>query len=232
MGNLSGGEPTNIVAIPCGVDLDLFRPIDRQQAKAQLGLENQRVVLFVGRLVPLKGVDILIEAASRMVPAVPNLKLIIVGGTGESDPELGRLRHLTDELDLDGHVTFQTAVPQHKLPTYYSAADVCAVPSHYESFCLVATEALACGTPVVASKVGGLPAIIREGHNGLLVPWRCPQEFSEKIASILTDPNFAAELRSQARPSVGYLSWTSITNEISRLYRSLLDAPAPALSAR
>lgn len=227
MQHMCGERRRPIVAIPCGVDLDLFVPHDRQASKRALGLGGKQVVLFVGRIVPLKGVDILVEAAARL-SSLPDLQIVIVGGDGERDPELQRLRWRAKELDLDERVRFEGATEQALLPVYYSAADVCVIPSHYESFGLVAAEALACGTPVVASKVGGLPTIVRDRVNGLLVPWQCPQVFADRIAEILTNKSLHESLRRRARMSVLNLSWGKVADEVLALYDSLLAEAVPS----
>ena len=224
MNHLSRESGARVVVIPCGVNLEHFRPMDKSAAKAKLGLSGKRVVLFVGRLVPLKGVDILVEATAKH-STVPNLQVVVVGGQGDGDVEGRRLRWLAEELNLDGRVRFEPAVDQSLLPVYYNAADVCVMPSHYESFGMVATEALACGTPVVASKVGGLPTIIRDRVNGLLVPWRCPQVFADRIAEVLTDETLRDSLQRQARQSVLHLSWSKIADEVLELYTSVLSEP-------
>lgn len=220
-----------IVTIPCGVNLGLFRPLDKATAKSALGLSGKKVVLFVGRLVPLKGVDILVEATARL-PVTLNSQVVVVGGQGEGDRELRRLRWLAEELGLNGRVRFDRAVDHRLLVVYYSAADVCVIPSHYESFGLVAAEALACGTPVIASKVGGLPTIIQDGFNGLLVPWRCPQAFADKIAEVLTNEHLGSQLRRHARQSVLHLSWGNTADQVVTLYQSVLSGRARTRECR
>src|SRR5205814_6548979 len=114
----------------------------------------------------------------------PGVRLLVAGGSSAGarvDADEGYLRHLARELGVADRVRWLGPVEQEKLPLYYSAADVCVVPSRYESFGLVALEALACGAALVASRVGGLPSIVREGENGLLVPWRTPEEFAARI---------------------------------------------------
>lgn len=214
--------------IPCGVDLGTFRPIAKEQARAKLGIDAHRVALFVGRVVPLKGIDILLDAVSRLV-SLPDMQVVIAGGPGEQGHELKRLRWLVEELEMGQRVRFEGPITWESLPIYYSAADVCVVPSHYESFGLVAMESLACGTPVIASKVGGLPSVVKDGRNGFLVPWRCPQEFADRIAAVLTDDLLLEQLCRRARPSVLRFGWQNIATQISALYDSVLGGRLAAI---
>jgi len=224
---LYGARRDRIHVIPPGIDLGLFRPVDRGQAKAELGLEGRDVVLAVGRMDPVKGFDLLLRAAA-LLPQLDGVQLVLIGGA-EGDREHERLRSLASNLGLDGRVAFLGAVPQQQLPLYYCAASIVVVPSHYESFGFVAAEALACGTPVIASKVGGLPTIVRDGENGLLVPWRRPEAFAERIAWLLADHEMLGRLTSGARASVERLSWASAAERTIRLYRQLGEARTPEL---
>jgi D-inositol-3-phosphate glycosyltransferase len=174
---------------------------------------------------PVKGFDTLLRAVS-LLPSSQGARLLLVGGDN-GDQEHDRLRGLADDLGLDGRVTFVGAIPQQQLPLYYSAASLVVVPSHYESFGFVAAEALACGTPVIASKVGGLPTIVQDGENGLLVPWRRPEAFAERIAWLLTDREMLRQLTVGARASVERLSWGSAAERTIRLYRQLGEARCP-----
>ncbi len=143
--------------VPCGVNLDLFHPIAKSEAREQLGLrDDDRILLFVGRIEPLKGVDILLGAAAQLEAESDCFVLVVGGDSAARDGEVANLRSLASELGISERVSFLGAVDHERLPLFYSAADVCVVPSCYESFGLVALEARACGTPVVASRVGGL----------------------------------------------------------------------------
>ena len=139
--------PSMVSVIPAGVDLKLFRPLDRARARQSLGLTENRVILSVGRIEPLKGLDIPIRAMARLDDAT-DARLLIVGGDPGRDSELKRLRSMAAQMGLRDVVTFAGAKDQTELPTYYSAADVFVLPSYYESFGLVALEAMACGVPV------------------------------------------------------------------------------------
>jgi D-inositol-3-phosphate glycosyltransferase len=213
-----GISPQRLTIVPCGVDLQHFQPQERQQARDALGLNGKPTLLFVGRPDPLKGGDILIQAAGLLQqPAT----VVMVGGNLEGDPEIERLRAVAHAQGLEEEIRFAGAVPQEELPRFYSAADLLVVPSYYESFGLVAVESLACGTPVIASKVGGLQAIVRDGENGFLIPWRCAGLFAEKIDDVLSDATLLDELRASARPSVARYSWRMVAAQIRQVYYSL-----------
>jgi D-inositol-3-phosphate glycosyltransferase len=223
-------NPRKIAVVPGGVNLDLFGPGDRQAARARLGLGPEPTLLFVGRIQRLKGIDILIRAAAELRADIGGLRVLVAGGTGdevgrqvsEEARELQRLRGLVDALDLGGVVRFIGAVDQANLPEYYRAADVTVMPSTYESFGLVAVESMACGTPVVASRVGGLATIVRDGENGALVPWRDPQLFADHIRPILTDTAFARSLRRGALETAQQFSWDAVAERTVGVYDSLL----------
>ena len=221
LADLYGASPERVAVIPCGVDLDLFRPVDQAAARRRLGLQGD-VLLFVGRMDPIKGLDLLIRAFARL-PRRPNLSLVVVGGDG-GEPEFQRNQGLARELGVADRVYFRGAVPQDLLPDYYSAATVCVVPSHYESFGLSAIEGLACGTPVIASKVGGLPMVIQDRENGLLVPWRRPETLAARLAEFLDDRDLRAHLARNARNSVLRYGWDNIADAVDEVYRM---APHP-----
>ena len=215
------GVPMNRVqVIPCGVDLDLFVPYPQQQARAHLGLDkHQPLVLFAGRLDPFKGPDVLIRAASMMEEKA---QIVIVGGSLKEDKDLQNLRMLAAELNIEQRVQFLGAQPQHILPYLYSAADVTVVPSYHESFGLVAVESLACGTPVVATRAGGLTTIVHNDENGYLVP-RCPGFFAERLDAIVRTPEIKARLQREARRSVLQFSWQSIATQMNDVYSDLVS---------
>jgi D-inositol-3-phosphate glycosyltransferase len=219
-----------IVVVPGGVNLEMFGPGDRQAARKELGLGPEPTLLFVGRIQRLKGIDILIRAAAELREDVGRLRVLVVGGTGDDNGkqvseearELARLRAEVAELDLHGVVQFVGGVEQPRLATYYRAADVTVMPSTYESFGLVAVESLACGTPVVASRVGGLATIVRDGENGALVPWRDPRLFADRIRPILLDEKYAATLRRGASETAAQYSWDGVAERTIAVYDSLL----------
>lgn len=220
--NLYNADPARIEIVPCGVNTRLFRPLDRAASRAKLGLDKEWVLLFVGRMDPLKGVDILLGAAKELKALIPCLKVLIVGGDAAPESEELRVRNLATALGLADTVRFEGAVPQERLPYYYSAADACVVPSYYESFGLVAVEALSCGTPVIASCVGGLPVVVKNGENGLLVGERTSAAFARAALRLCRRPEERARLAGHARASVMHLDWSMVARRILALYRDLM----------
>jgi D-inositol-3-phosphate glycosyltransferase len=219
--HLYGTPHGAIHTIPCGVDLGGFTPLDRTKAREQvaaaLHLDDRPLVLFVGRLDPLKGADLLVRAWSRLQTAAT---LVIVGGD-ESDPERARLGALACAEGVADRVRLVNAVPHDQLSRYYRAADLLAIASHYESFGLVAVEALASGTPVIAPDVGGLSAIVQDGINGALVAQRTPAAFAQRIDVLLRDPAELARWHDSARPSVRHFGWHAVAGQIANLYAAM-----------
>jgi D-inositol-3-phosphate glycosyltransferase len=214
------GDLAPIVVIPGGVDLDRFTALPRPMARERLALApTSKVVLFVGRIQRLKGLEVLLRAFTRLNDL--DAQLLIVGGRPGTSPEsreITRLQHLAARLGIAERTHFLGAVAHEELPTYYSAADVSVMPSSYESFGLVAVESLACGTPVVATRVGGLRSIVRDGETGLLVPWRDAELFAERLRRVLTDDSLRAQLAGNARASVLEYGWDRIAEEHLALY--------------
>lgn len=224
---LYGAAAERISTIPCGVDINLFQPTPSKLARARLGLPNKRLIVFVGRMQPFKGTDLLLQALA-LLDGRHDYELLVIGGELDEDGELARLRALAEELGIDARVAFLGAKPQSELPLYYSAADVCVVPSYHESFGLVAMEALACGTPVIGSRVGGLPSVIRDGENGLLVKSRSAQSFADSIDELLSDDILHQNLRAAARPSVQHLTWRAVADRTLEVYDDLASATPAA----
>lgn len=219
---LYGAARSRLRIVPCGVDLAKFTPENRAEARAtlsdRLGLTDVPIILFVGRLDPLKGADLLLDALARMqTPA----QLVLVGGD-EADPERARLRDLTYSLGIADRVRLVDAAPQEELPAYYRAADLLAVASHYESFGLVAVEALACGTPVIAPRVGGLPAIVHDGENGALLDFRSPLLYAERLDALLADTEALHQMHQNARQSVLRFRWSNVARDIAAEYADML----------
>jgi D-inositol-3-phosphate glycosyltransferase len=210
-------DPARMHTIPCGVDLELFQPMERATARRMLNLDaHAPVLLWVGRLEKLKGVDILINAVAQLDDR--NFTLLIVGGDEYAAELKAELCRQAEAAGLAANVRFDGAVAHGDLPLYYSAADVCVVPSYYESFGLVAVEAMACGTPVVASRVGGLISTVTDGVNGYLIPWRCPEPFAEKLEVLLNNPELRENFSRSARRSVERFRWRTIGLQIASLY--------------
>ena len=217
------GALAPISVIPGGVDLERFQALPRADSRARLGLPAaQKVLLFVGRIQRLKGLEILLRAFALLGDL--DARLMIVGGqrgTSQESREIGRLQHLAAKLGIDARASFIGSVPHEQLPLYYSAADVTVMQSSYESFGLVAVESLACGTPVVATRVGGLTSIVRDGETGLLVPWRDARLFAERVRRLLEDDALQQGLASRARESVLGYGWDRIADEHLAVYREV-----------
>jgi D-inositol-3-phosphate glycosyltransferase len=223
------GDLAPIGVIPGGVDLDRFSPRPREAARAELGLApGEKAVLFVGRIQRLKGLEVLMRAFARLSDL--NARLVIVGGqpgTSHETREISRLQHLAVRLGIAERTRFVGAVPHEQLPIFYSAADITVMPSSYESFGLVAVESLACGTPVVATRVGGLSSIVRDGETGLLVPWRDAELFAERLRQLLDDDALRQRLARQARASVLEYGWDRIADEHLALYEDVRSVSRP-----
>ena len=216
-----GVSPARAVQVPCGVDTGHFRPMPRARVRRSLGLpEDGLVLLYVGRIEPLKGIDILLRAAAE---TEGRFRLLVVGGDGKDARRKAELRQLADELGISDRVLFRDAVPHERLPLYYNAADVCVVPSYYESFGLVALEAMACGVPVVASRVGGLLETVQDGRTGYLVPWRCPEPFAERLELLLDNEPLRRSLGRLARSAVERFRWAEVATRVEEVYHELVS---------
>ncbi len=217
MSELYGVPRERLKVVYCGVDTSLFRPLDAVQSRRRLGLNGEKVALYVGRIEPLKGVEFLLRIAACVDGDVP-FKLMIVGGDPDTEPESRRLAQLAAHLGLDDVVEFVGRVPRHTLAAYFSAADVCVVPSYYESFGLVALEAMACGSPVVATRVGGLPWVVKHGRNGYLLPWRCPERFADTLSMIFFNEGLRDSLSRAALKTADSMSWDNAAGKFLELY--------------
>ena len=210
----------------------MFFPKDPGRARARFRLPAGRLVLFVGRLEPHKGPDMAIrafaEAAARDAGATSDVSLVVVGGSpGERfDAKRGRLLRLAAALGLAGRVTFLPAQPQDRLAELYSAAEVVVVPSRSESFGLVALEAQACGTPVVAAAAGGLPHVVADGSTGFLVRGGEPGKYADRILRILSDPRRSRRMGEAGVVRALGFSWDATTAGILAVYGELITAPS------
>lgn len=227
LARLYDSSPDKVSVIPCGVNMELFQPRDRVAARRELGIDlDDKVVLAIGRIEPLKGLDRLIGAMS-FLKHWPRLRLLVVGGDENSRPEVERLKALAGESGVS--VEFLGTMPQKRLPLYYSAADVLVVASYYESFCLVVLESLACGTPVVSTAVGIAPSVVRQGENGYLVADNTPEKLAEGIDSLFAS-EASDETCSQAiRDSVAGYGWPAVARLVAREYESVLAASLASL---
>lgn len=213
-----GATASRVAVIPCGVDLKLFVPLSRSFARQRLGLPAGRpMLLFVGRLDAFKGPDLLLRAAALMQQ---DALVVVVGGQISDDKDMQQLRELAQNLHIEDRVLLLGARPREEMPLFYSAANVTVVPSYHETFCLAAVESLACGTPVVATRAGGLKTVVRHGENGFLV-LRCPGFFAERLDALLSDEQLYARLQSAARSSVLQFSWEKVAQEVYAVYNEL-----------
>ena len=225
-------DPKKIVVIPPGVDLSHFYPIPVEEAKEFIGVPPcERTLLFVGRIEPLKGIDTLIEAIVLLKDQGEFERypfcLAVIGGEPEINQdsmsaEMARLQELRAKFGLTNLITFLGKRDQDTLPYYYSAAEAVVVPSQYESFGMVALEAMACGTPVVASQVGGLAFLVQDGVTGYTVPTSDPQALADRLLSLIRDPDLRDRMGKQAAEFAKDYSWQTIAERILNLYNQTI----------
>ncbi len=235
-------DPGIIRVIPPGVDLGHFYPIEMDEAKAAIGVPPEaQMILFVGRIEPLKGVETLIRAIAVMREDCENLHcafhLAIIGGDPNGEPEdadseINRLKALCRELGLDEVVLFLGKRDQNTLPYYYSAAEMVVMPSYYESFGMVALEAMACGVPVVASMTGGLAYLVQDGVTGFTVPGGDVRALAGRLTDLVMDPGLRDRIGAQAAEYARGYAWEKIAARIIDLYGEVLGekqaaGPAP-----
>jgi D-inositol-3-phosphate glycosyltransferase len=224
--------PTSkICTIPPGVDTQLFHPMDRQACRAELGLAPEKpIVLFVGRVDPIKGIDTLIKAVGALKSEEIEPDVLFVGGNLDDDGNpTGPLLGVVEQARAMGVVDqfhFVGSQPQDRLPIYYGAADVVAVPSRYESFGLVAVEAMACGRPVVASRAGGLTFTVEEGRNGFLAPVGDFLTFAHHMKTLLGNDELRARFGANATESAQRFAWLAVADSVVHVYRSLVRGAA------
>ena len=227
-------DPRKITILPPGVDTSRFYPIPPDEARAVVGVPpNERMILYVGRIEPLKGVDTLIRAIADMrddgvLSQYPHY-LTIIGGDPDASPEdmtaeMVRLQALCQELGIGDLVLFLGKQNQDSLPYYYSAAEVVVMPSHYESFGMVALEAMACGTPVVASKVGGLAFLIQDGVTGFQVPDGDHDALCKSLTRLVCDPALRLQMGENAAVYARDYAWERITPKMIDLYREVIHS--------
>lgn len=214
-----------IVIVPPGVSLERFHPIPQEQAKLALGIAPEcNLFLFVGRIEPLKAVDTILEAISLIrtkdAHLAQNMRFAIIGGDPDQpgDSEMSRLMALSRRLDVNDIVDFLGAKDQALLPCYYAAAVAVVMPSDYESFGMVALEAMASGTPVVATEVGGLAFVVRDGETGFLVPSREPSAIAARMATLLEDPERRRKMGIKAAQLAQAYSWERIVDQLTPIF--------------
>ena len=221
---LYDGNPSRIQLVPCGVDLARFRPMGQAKARNELGLNGHKMLLYVGRIEALKGVDLLIHTAAHL--SAEDVQVLVVGSDADGSGEIARLKRMAEDLNVSDAFDFVGRVPQEQLAWYYSAADVCVVPSFYESFGLAALESMACGTPVVATRVGGLSTVVQHGRTGYLKSWRCPEAFANSLEMILVNDGLRDSMGRAARRRAEGLSWHEVAGRLLDIYRQLTPGGA------
>ena len=206
--------------VPCGVNLELFKPMDKLSVRRHLAFHmDDLIVLYVGRYTPIKGLDRLFKAF-RNLTHLSYLRLVMVGGDGEHSPMFRQLKSKAKALHIENRLIFAGRVDQETLPEYYSAADVLVVPSYYESFGLVALEALACGTPVVTTSVGAMEDIVKDGVTGYVAKDTDPQHYARLIETILLKQQQNGLSPSEIRSSVAEFTWSRSASLLLDAYRS------------
>ena len=224
---LYGADPSIIHVVPPGVDLTRFSPGDKPAAKRRFSFGDDPTIVFVGRLQPFKGTDVAVQALAQLQRMVPDARLVIVGGDSPkgSRGERIRLRLAARRLGVAERVRFLEPVPHDELPELYRAADVVVVPSASESFGLVALEAASCGTPVVATAVGGLRLTVRDGETGYLVGSRNPSAFAAALSRVLADPSARDRLGANAVQLARRFPWARTADGILETYASVTVCP-------
>ncbi len=227
---LYGADPYRVETVSPGVDLSLFRPGPVAAARRRLGLpQDATVLVFAGRIQPLKGPDVVLRAAASLLRSSPGLadKLTVVFVGGPSGSEVGapgRLDGLASDLGISGSVRFEPPCPQGELADWYLAATVVLVPSHSESFGLVALEAQACGTPVMAAAVGGLRTAVRDGFSGVLVDGHDPGVWAQLLSGLLGSPGRLAELSRGALAHASAFGWPATADRLIDVYTGAMES--------
>ncbi len=227
-----GVDPAKVTIVPCGVNLKLFQPLPQQDSKKEIAFNPEDfLITYVGRLEERKGIKTLLEAIAQVDD--PRIQAVIVGGPVSEKPFLSwsslteepfkSYADLIDQLGIASQVTFTGGKPQEQLSKYYSAADVTVIPSYYEPFGMTAIEAMACGSSVIASRVGGLKTSVIENEVGALFEPRNVQQLAEQIKILLDQPSLNAGRRRKARPYVeSKFSWKAVSKGVAKVYQELL----------
>ena len=232
--DLYSAQPNKIKIVPPGVDTSRFYPISSDEAKEFINMPTtEKMILFVGRIEPLKGIDTLIRAIAQMRKAdvmadCPHY-LYVIGGEPDSketnsNPEMKRLKVLCRDLGVGDLIVFMGKKDQDTLQYYYSAAEIVVMPSNYESFGMVALEAMACGTPVVATQVGGLQHLVQDGVTGFIVPHNDPDALELSLTQLICKPELREQLSDNSVNYAKTYSWDVVTPKIIEVYRDSLKA--------
>jgi D-inositol-3-phosphate glycosyltransferase len=227
-----GADPEHVYVVAPGIDLATFQPLDRMEARRKIGFGPGRLLLFVGRLERLKGVEIAIRALGLLRDRDhDDLRLLVLGedaregGVRDGDEsEKERLKAVASALGVRDRVDFLGSVAHHELPYFYAAADVCVMPSYSESFGLVALEAQACGRPVVASGVSGLRSVVRDEVSGYLIDSHDPAVYAERIGRLLNDPELAQQMGRRGRLLAQRFSWTRTADRLEGLFENVIES--------
>jgi D-inositol-3-phosphate glycosyltransferase len=220
-------DPDRVFIVPAGVDLAMFQPIDRAEARRKIGYGSGRLLLFVGRLERLKGVEVAIRALSLLRDRLhDDVRLLILGEDSHEgeESEKERLKAIAVELGVRDRVDFVGSVAHHELPYFYAAADVCVMPSYSESFGLVALEAQACGRPVVASGVSGLRSVVRDEVSGYLIDDHDPAMYAERIGRLLADQELAQQMGRRGRLLAQRFSWARTADRLEGLFDQVVES--------
>ncbi|HKC19903.1 MAG TPA: glycosyltransferase [Candidatus Dormibacteraeota bacterium] len=223
---LYGAQPDRVAVVPPGVDPSTFQPIDRDEARRKIGYGAGRLLLFVGRLERLKGVEVAIRALALLRDRThDDVRLLILGEDSREgdESEKERLKSIATAVGVRDRVDFLGSVAHHELPFFYSAADVCVMPSYSESFGLVGLEAQACGTPVVGSGVSGLRSVVRDEVSGYLLDSHDPALYAERIGRLLNNPELARQMGRSGRLLAQRFSWTRTADRLVELFDRVME---------
>jgi D-inositol-3-phosphate glycosyltransferase len=231
-------DPARVSVVHPGVDLTTFTPGDKVSSRAKFGFSEEDVILlFVGRIQPLKAPDVLINAAADLLAAHPELrsrlKVVVCGGpsgTGLEKPDA--LISLAHERHISDNTIFMSPLPAQELADLYRAADIVTVPSHSESFGLVAVEAQACGTPVIAAAVGGLVTAVKDGVSGILVGSHQPQQWADTLWSVISDKSLHSRLSAGSTVHASKFSWDATADRLISVYNAAIDEKSNVRLAR